>query len=92
MAFTSETVRLFLAVLDHGSFSAAARALGRVPSAVSMGIANLEAELDLVPIAGATNAVRLWVDLGRAQRPPPRPRRPPLHRRHRRRPAALGAR
>ena len=47
MAFTSETVRLFLAVLDHGSFSAAARAIGRVPSAVSMAIAGLEAELDL---------------------------------------------
>jgi len=48
MAFTSDTVRLFLAVLDHGSFSAAARTLGRVPSAVSMGIAGLEAELDLL--------------------------------------------
>nr|WP_276583705.1 LysR family transcriptional regulator [Pseudomonas sp. RIT-PI-AD] len=36
---------MFLAVIEHGSFSAAARALGRVPSAVSMGIANLEAEL-----------------------------------------------
>jgi DNA-binding transcriptional LysR family regulator len=47
LAFTSENVRLFLAVLDHGSFSAAARVLGRVPSAVSMAIANLEAELDL---------------------------------------------
>ena len=47
MAFTSETVRIFLSVLDHGSFSAAARALGRVPSAVSMAIAGLEAELDL---------------------------------------------
>lgn len=47
MAFTSDSVQLFLAVLDAGSFSAAARALGRVPSAVSMGIANLEAELDL---------------------------------------------
>jgi len=35
-------------VLDHGSFSAAARSLGRVPSAVSMVIAQLEAELDLV--------------------------------------------
>jgi DNA-binding transcriptional LysR family regulator len=33
--------------VDHGSFSAAARALRRVPSAVSMAIANLEAELDL---------------------------------------------
>lgn len=47
MAFTSDSVRLFLAVLDQGSFSAAARSLRRVPSAVSMGIANLEAELDL---------------------------------------------
>jgi DNA-binding transcriptional LysR family regulator len=47
MAFTSDTVQLFLAVLDHGSFSAAARALGRVPSAVSMAVANLEAELNL---------------------------------------------
>ena len=48
MAFSSDNVRVFLAVLDHGSFSAAARALGRVPSAVSMAIAQLEAELDLV--------------------------------------------
>lgn len=47
MAFSSDNVLLFLAVLDHGSFSAAARALKRVPSAVSMAIANLEAELDL---------------------------------------------
>lgn len=47
MAFNSETLRVFLAVLDAGSFSAAARRLGRVPSAVSMAIAQLEAELDL---------------------------------------------
>ena len=47
MAFTSENVAVFLAVLDSGSFSAAARVLGRVPSAVSMAIAHLEAELDL---------------------------------------------
>lgn len=46
MAFTSENVAVFLAVLDHGSFSTAARALGKVPSAVSMAIAQLEAELD----------------------------------------------
>ncbi len=45
MNFSSDTIELFLAVLDRGSFSAAARALGRVPSAVSMAIANLEAEL-----------------------------------------------
>ncbi len=47
MAFDSDSVAVFLAVLDHGSFSAAARALGKVPSAVSMAIAQLEAELDL---------------------------------------------
>lgn len=45
MAFTSENTQLLLEVLDRGSFSAAARALGRVPSAVSMAIAHLEAEL-----------------------------------------------
>ena len=48
MAFSSDAVAVFLAVLDQGSFSAAARALGRVPSAVSMSVAGLEAELDLV--------------------------------------------
>ncbi|MCP6698268.1 LysR family transcriptional regulator [Pseudomonas donghuensis] len=45
MNFSSDNIELFLAVLDRGSFSAAARALGRVPSAVSMAIGNLEAEL-----------------------------------------------
>ena len=48
MAFSSDNVRVFLAVLDSGSFSAAARQLGRVPSSVSMTISQLEAELDLV--------------------------------------------
>ncbi|HEY2254341.1 MAG TPA: LysR family transcriptional regulator [Variovorax sp.] len=47
MSFSSDTAEVFLAVIDEGSFSAAARSLGRVPSAVSMAIANLEAELDL---------------------------------------------
>ena len=48
MAFSTDNLQVFLAVLDHGSFSAAARSLGRVPSAVSMAIAGLEAELDLL--------------------------------------------
>jgi DNA-binding transcriptional LysR family regulator len=43
--FNSDSIELFLAVIERGSFSAAARALGRVPSAVSMSIGNLEAEL-----------------------------------------------
>jgi DNA-binding transcriptional LysR family regulator len=47
MAFDHDKLTIFLAAVDHGSFSAAARALGRVPSAVSMAIANLEAELGL---------------------------------------------
>lgn len=47
MPFTADQIPLFLAVLDAGSFSAAARKLGRVPSAISMAIAQLEAELDL---------------------------------------------
>ncbi|MBB3221967.1 LysR family transcriptional regulator [Pseudoduganella umbonata] len=45
MGFDADNIRLLLAAVDRGSFSAAARALNRVPSAVSMAIANLEAEL-----------------------------------------------
>ncbi|MHC5348551.1 LysR family transcriptional regulator [Metapseudomonas furukawaii] len=47
MSFSRDSLQMFLAVLECGSFSAAARRLGRVPSAVSMAIAQLEAELDL---------------------------------------------
>jgi len=45
---TSDHIEVLLCVIDKGSFSAAARALRRTPSAVSMGIANLEAELGLM--------------------------------------------
>jgi DNA-binding transcriptional LysR family regulator len=45
---TSDHLDMLLCVIDAGSFSAAARALGRTPSAISMAIANLEAELGLV--------------------------------------------
>ncbi|ENX09298.1 MAG: LysR family transcriptional regulator [Acinetobacter sp.] len=47
MKLTSEQLELILEIIDRGNFSAAARALNRVPSAVSMAIANLEAELNL---------------------------------------------
>jgi DNA-binding transcriptional LysR family regulator len=40
-------MRIFVAVVDQGSFSAAARRLGRVQSAVSQSIATLEDELGL---------------------------------------------
>ncbi|MDQ7989959.1 MAG: LysR family transcriptional regulator [Candidatus Dactylopiibacterium sp.] len=51
MSFSSDALEVFVATLDHGSFSAAARALGRVPSAVSMAIGNLEAECGLTLFA-----------------------------------------
>ena len=44
---TLDQLRLFMAVVDHGSFGAAARALNRAVSVVSYGIANLEAQLGL---------------------------------------------
>lgn len=47
MKLTSEQLELILEIIDRGNFSAAARALNRVPSAVSMAIANIEAELNL---------------------------------------------
>ena len=59
MAFNSDSVQVFLTVLDQGSFSAAARALSRVPSAVSMTIAHMEAEL----------SVQLFDRSGREPRP-----------------------
>lgn len=48
MPVSSEDIKVFLAVLDCGSFSAAARSLGRVPSAVSMSVGLMEAELGLL--------------------------------------------
>jgi DNA-binding transcriptional LysR family regulator len=45
-ALTLDQLRLFLAVVDAGGFSAAARALRRAQSAVSYGVANLERQLD----------------------------------------------
>jgi DNA-binding transcriptional LysR family regulator len=44
-ALTLDQLRLFLAVVDAGSFSSAARSLRRAQSAVSYGIANLERQL-----------------------------------------------
>jgi DNA-binding transcriptional LysR family regulator len=44
-ALTLDQLRLFLAVVDSGSFSAAARSLRRAQSVVSYGVANLERQL-----------------------------------------------
>ena len=44
---TFDQLRIFLAVVDTGSFAAAGRRLNRVVSVISYGIANLEAQLGL---------------------------------------------
>ena len=45
---TLDQLAIFLAVADAGSFGGAARALRRAVSAISYGIAQLEAQLELV--------------------------------------------
>ncbi|MBF7687151.1 HTH-type transcriptional regulator AceR [Acinetobacter rathckeae] len=47
MNINQEQLLIFKAVMQSGSFSAAARQLGKVPSAVSMSIANLEIDLNM---------------------------------------------
>jgi DNA-binding transcriptional LysR family regulator len=44
---TLDQLRIFISVAEHGSFAAAARANGRAISAISYGIAQLEAQLGL---------------------------------------------
>lgn len=45
---TFDQLRIFLAIVDTGSFAAAGRRMGRAVSVISYGIANLEAQLGLV--------------------------------------------
>lgn len=47
MNINQDQLIIFITVMEMGSFSAAARKLNKVPSAVSMSIANLEIDLDL---------------------------------------------
>ena len=44
---TIDQLRIFLAVVEEGSFAGAGRRLGRAVSAISYGIGNLEAQLGL---------------------------------------------
>lgn len=54
-----KAMRAFLAVADHGSFSAAARATGASPPAVTRDVAALEARLDCKLLVRTTRHVRL---------------------------------
>ncbi len=47
MNINQEQLIIFKTVIETGSFSAAARQLGKVPSTVSMSIANFEIDLNL---------------------------------------------
>lgn len=47
MNINQEQLIIFKTVIETGSFSAAARTLGKVPSAISMSIANLEIDLNI---------------------------------------------
>ncbi len=47
MNINQEQLQIFTMVMQTGSFSAAARQLGKVPSTVSMSIANMELDLNL---------------------------------------------
>ncbi len=62
---TLDQLRALVAVADEGSFSAAARKLQRVQSAVSSAMANLEAQLG-VPIWDRSTKVATLTEAGRA--------------------------
>ena len=61
MNINQEQLTIFKTVMTLGSFSAAARALGKVPSAINMSIANLEVDLNL----------QLFERVGREPKPTP---------------------
>ena len=54
-----DDMTLLLAVVDHGSFSAAARALGQTPSAVGKRVAQLEARLGVALLHRSTRRMAL---------------------------------
>ncbi len=63
---TYDQLHLLLAVVDEGSFAAAARRLGRAVSVVSYGIANLEARLGLTLFERAGTRRPVLTDDGKA--------------------------
>ncbi len=63
---TLDQIAVFLAIVETGSFSAAARKLGRAVSVISYAIANLEAQLGVSLFARAGTAKPKLTDAGRA--------------------------
>ena len=63
---TLDQIAVFLAIVETGSFAAAARKLGRATSAISYAIANLEGQLGLALFTRAGAAKPQLTDAGRA--------------------------
>ena len=63
---TLDQIAIFLAIVETGSFTAAARKLGRAVSVISYGIANLERQLGMSLFVRAGTARPKLTDAGRA--------------------------
>ena len=63
---TFDQLRIFLAVVDSGSFAAAGRRLNRAVSVISYGIANLEAQLGVILFDREGTRRPVLTDAGRA--------------------------
>ncbi|HET7084062.1 MAG TPA: LysR family transcriptional regulator [Rhizomicrobium sp.] len=63
---TLDQISVFLAVVENGSFTGAARRLGRAPSVISYAIANLETQLGVTLFARAGTARPKLTAAGRA--------------------------
>jgi len=63
---TLDQIAVFLAIVETGSFAAAARKLGRATSVISYAIANLESQLGVSVFARAGTAKPKLTDAGRA--------------------------
>lgn len=63
---TFDQLRIFLAIVDTGSFAAAGRKLNRAVSVISYGISNLEAQLGLILFDRETTRKPQLTEAGRA--------------------------
>jgi DNA-binding transcriptional LysR family regulator len=63
---TLDQIAVFLAIVETGSFAAAARKLGRANSVISYAIANLEGQLGVTLFARSGTARPKLTDMGRA--------------------------
>ena len=63
---TLDQIAIFLAIVETGSFAAAARRLGRAASVISYAVANLESQLGVTLFARAGTARPQLTDAGRA--------------------------